>query len=241
MDKDTNSMLIVAILAIVAYFLLYHPATSELLWVNDCTGPGFTPVSSVRGGSIEPYSETYGVAPYCLLFRASSNYPSEIVAQAAISPSIVANASTGEYSFVYGARVRVRSLGVTSGGGEYGGVVLRVNDANGQTICGFKITKDLSGRWIIRTWPSQSQAYVVFDAYQDKWVDVEVYVNPRGSRLYLNGVRVAEDSLSHVNAAPAYAQVYVYVLGNGQLTRTSEALVDQVYVKKATSWYLGVD
>ena len=69
MSRDQNALLIVVITAVVAYFLLYHPATGDLLWVdnlNTVEGYTFTNPPPVWGsGIMGTPSETYGVPPYC--------------------------------------------------------------------------------------------------------------------------------------------------------------------------------
>jgi hypothetical protein len=238
MSDDTGLVIGVGI---ILFLLFYNPASSEVLWANDCSSvEGFTISRYVYTiATFEPFSETYGVPPYCI--RAyCGNQGDYVIGETPITPQITADPSTGEYSFVMGARIKIKSVANAPSWNMHGGLFVTLNDVNGNVIGGFRAGKVWNYDQY-KIWSLPSQTYtpaLVADIIENQWVDVEVFVNPHGSKLLINGKLVVQDTTSHINAPPVTMKVGVDGFSTLYFT---EALVDQLYVKKATSWYWGLN
>ena len=231
MSRDENALLIVVITAVVAYFLLYHPATGDLLWVDNLnTVEGYTftnphPFWLRHNGAL---LQTYGAPPYCARY-VSTGYG--VTATKTINPPISNDPSMGEYGFLTGARIKIKEISNAPNWQTSGGVIITLNDADNNKLAGFRVGKGWNNNYfyIWAGYPSEAEGFP-----RDQWVDVEVYFNPQKTGLYLNGNLVNEDTLTHLNSPP-----YSIKIDCEGATGLTEVLIDQLYVKKATEAYLG--
>jgi hypothetical protein len=234
---DTGTAIILIILAALLYLMFYHPAASDVLWGNDCSSVDGWVTMGTRKGVFESFSETYGVAPYCIrsyTYCGDHHYMDEmgyIVNRIPIIPQIQANASLGIYSFVLGARLKIKSIATWIE--SNGGISFTVLDASGNGIGGFMIMDSMGNQPYIYSLKGNNKR--VYLSYDD-WIDFEIFIHPSGSKLYIDGQKVAEDTVNRLNVPPAFLQVSNYSVDYNSST---EVLIDQIYIKKATDWYWG--